>query len=327
MSKNTIYRQRKGKGFVYIQNDAAVKNKETLEWIESLVIPPAWNEVEISPFRGAKVLVQGKDIAGRSQSIYNPKFRAQQDHKKYSKVLDFASHLPDLRKQVEHDLAEPGLPKEKVLACIVKLIDVAYFRVGNEEYAKENQSYGITTMRNKHVDVSGYTVTFDFMGKSGKHHVKKIPDRTISKIIKQLEEQPGYELFRYQDEEGKMHNISSADVNAYIKAYMGDDFTAKDFRTWGGTLLAVQVLAAQEKLRKLDERQKAIVACIQEVSDRLGNTPAIAKASYIDPSVFKRYLAGEDFNKLRQTIARMKPRKYMTKDEHTALKILEAKAH
>jgi DNA topoisomerase-1 len=324
MTKNKITRVRKGTGFAYYQREAVVADKETIEWIKSLVIPPAWNDVVISNNHHDKVLAQGIDAAGRTQAIYHPSFRKKQDKKKYSKVLSFASKLPALRQQIERDLAKRDLPKEKVLACVVKLIDLAYFRVGNEEYAKENSSYGITTMRSKHVDVNSYSVTFDFMGKSGKHHVKKIADRTLSKIIKQLDEMPGYEIFRYTDEAGGLHNISSGDVNGYIKEHMGDDFTAKDFRTWGGTLLAVDVLSAAERVNNRGEREKVVTECVKQVSERLGNTPAIAKASYIDPSVFERYLKGEDFNKVRQTLSRMKDTKYVSEDERCALKILEA---
>lgn len=324
MSRLDITRSRNGRYFSYYRGETQIKDKATLERIRALRIPPAWSKVAIASSETAKVLAQGVDKAGRIQSIYNPKFRAKQDKLKYKRILAFASHLPDLRAQVAKDLSKPGLPKEKILACVVKLIDVAYFRVGNEEYAKENDSYGITTMRSKHIDFTNYSVTFDFMGKSGKHHVKKINDRTLAKIIKQLDEMPGYEIFRYRDEDGNLHNVSSQDVNEYIKTYMGDDFTAKDFRTWGGTLLAVDLLASEELKESSNDRKKAVTDCVKHVAQRLGNTPAIARASYINPTVFSRYIKGEDFNAVKQTIKNMQPQKYISQDEYCALKILEA---
>lgn len=325
MSRLDIQRIKNGRSFTYTKAEKPIKDKAVLARIKSLGIPPAWREVVIASSENAKVQARGLDKAGRVQSIYNPKFRARQDKLKFIRILDFAAHLPDLRAQVEKDLQLSGLPKEKVMACIVKLIDIAYFRVGNEEYASSNDSYGITTMRSKHIDVTSYSVTFDFMGKSGKHHVKKINDRTLSGIIKQLDEMPGYEIFRYKNESGELHNVSSSDVNEYIKANMGDDFTAKDFRTWGGTLLAVDLLASQDFCRSTMERKKAVTACVKKVSQRLGNTPAIARTSYINPRVLTRYLSGEDFSAIKQTIGKMKPTKYVSADEHCALKILEAK--
>jgi DNA topoisomerase-1 len=280
----------------------------------------------IASSENAKVLARGIDKAGRVQSIYNPKFRAKQDKLKHQRILLFAAKLPHLRQQVEIDLSKHGLPKEKIIACVVKLIDMSYFRVGNEEYAKENEHYGITTMRHKHIDLTNYSVTFDFTGKSGKHHVKKINDRRIAKIIKQLDEQPGYEIFRYRDDKGYMHNISSNDINSYIKEYMGEDFTAKDFRTWGGTLLAVDLLSAEAIEDSQKARKDKVNASVKSVAQRLGNTPAIARSSYINPRIFVRYMSGEDFNSVRQTIANMNPPKYISKDEYFALKILEAKS-
>lgn len=324
MSRLDIARSRNGRYFAYYKGEAKISDKPTLERIRALRIPPAWTDVRIASSENAKVLAQGVDKAGRPQSIYNPKFRARQDKLKHRRILEFAARLPDLRQQVERDLAKPDLPKEKIMACIVKLIDIAYFRVGNEEYAEENDSYGITTMRSKHIDVTNYNVTFDFMGKSGKHHVKKISDRRLASIIKQLDEMPGYEVFRYRDEQGELHNVSSGDVNEYIKSYTGDDFTAKDFRTWGGTLLAVDILATEPK-KPTTERKQAITACVRHVAQKLGNTPAIARASYINPRVFDRYIGGEDFNAVKQTISSMKPREYISADEYCALKILEAK--
>lgn len=325
MPRLPISRHASGRGFSYRAADELITDHATLTWIKSLAIPPAWTSVTISRHPGAKVLAKGRDTAGRLQAIYNPVFRSHQDVKKFSHILAFARQLPVLRRQVEHDLAKHYLPKDKVLACVVKLIDIGYFRVGNEQYAKEHHHYGITTMRSKHVDITRYTVTFDFIGKSGKRHIKTVADRTLSRIIKQLDEMPGYELFRYYDETGALHDVLASDVNDYIKLHLGEEFSAKDFRTWGGTLLAVELLSAAEIPATPRDRQKAITACVQRVATRLGNTPAIARASYIDPAILHRYTAGEDFNKVRQSLSSLKQEAYMTNDELCALKIIEAK--
>jgi DNA topoisomerase I len=317
-------RKRVGKGFAYFADKTRVVDKDTLQWIKSLAIPPAWNEVRISKSRDAKVLARGRDDAGRLQAIYNPKFRAKQERAKYSRILDFASQLPRLRRQVERDLAKHKLTKDKIVACVVKLIDEAYFRVGNTEYARKHHSYGITTMRRKHVNVQGYTVTFNFTGKSGQHQVKQIKDRTLAHIIKQLDEMPGFEIFKYIDEDGDLRTISSSDINEYIRKYMGNEFTAKDFRTWGGTLLAVEQLAAEQNARRLADRRKAVNACIKQVARRLGNTPEVARSSYIDPQVFTHYMGGNDFSAIRQTISTMRPRKYLSPDERCALQVLQS---
>jgi DNA topoisomerase-1 len=324
MASQTIKRQKSGKGFAYYDDCVVVCDKDTLDRIKSLAIPPAWSDVVIAKSPKAKVLARGKDAVGRIQAIYNPSYRARQEKIKFSRMIEFAAVLPKLRRQVEHDLGSRGLTKEKVLACIVKLIDEAYFRVGNDRYAKENNSYGITTMRSKHVAVTSYSVTFDFMGKSGQHHTKKVADRRLARIIKQLNEMPGHEIFRYGDEEGKLHNISAADVNAYIKNHTGKDFTAKDFRTWGGTLLAVSELATFEAAQSKTARKTNVSACVKNVASKLGNTPAIARKSYIDPRVFDHYLKGQDFAKVQTVIASMRVQKYISKEERCVLQILQS---
>ncbi len=321
--RNAISRIKKGRNFIYMTKDGPVRVKKTLTYIEGLSIPPAWDMVTIAGSPNAKVLVTGQDAAGRTQCIYNPKFRARQDKLKFDRILRFADALPNLRRQVAKDLARKRLVKEKVLACIVRLIDEAYFRVGNEKYAKENQSYGITTMRSKHTDVHGNTVTFDFIGKSGKQHIKSITDGQIARIVKQLDELPGYEVFRYVDTDGKLHDIESSDVNEYIKTYMGEEFSAKDFRTWGGTLLATSELLAVERLRNHAERQKQVVEVVRNVAERLGNTPAVARSSYIDPRVLNAYTESTRLEKVKVAMEKMRPRKYMSRDEQCVLRLLE----
>ncbi len=309
---------------MYVGKNGQVRDKKTLAYIASLAIPPAWEAVTISSSPNAKVLVVGQDAAGRQQAIYNPKFRARQEKLKFDRILRFADALPKLRRQVASDLARKRLVKEKVLACIIRLIDEAYFRVGNERYAKENQSYGITTMRSKHTDVRGNTVTFDFVGKSGKQHIKTITDRQIARIVKQLDELPGYEIFRYLDADGKLHDIDSSDVNEYIKTYMGEEFSAKDFRTWGGTLLATSELLALERFHHRADRQKQVVEVIKNVAFRLGNTPAVARSSYIDPRVLDAYTDSTKLEKVKVAMERMKPKKYLSRDEQAVLRLLEA---
>ena len=321
--RNAISRIKKGRKFIYMAKNGPVRDKKTLTYIEGLTIPPAWDMVTIAGSPNAKVLVTGQDAAGRTQCIYNPKFRARQDKLKFDRILRFADALPNLRRQVAKDLARKRLVKEKVLACIVRLIDEAYFRVGNEKYAKENQSYGITTMRSKHTDVHGNTVTFDFIGKSGKQHIKRITDAQIARVVKQLDELPGYEVFRYVDTDGKLHDVESSDVNEYIKTHMGEEFSAKDFRTWGGTLLATSELLAMERLRNHTERQKQVVEVVRNVAERLGNTPAVARSSYIDPRVLNAYTESTRLEKVKVAMEKMRPRKYMSRDEQCVLRLLE----
>lgn len=321
----TIVRRKSGKKFIYYNGDEPLQDSKAISWIESLAIPPAWNDVEIAQSKRAKILARGRDSAGRIQAIYNPVFRQKQEQLKFDRILRFASALPALRKTLEKDLRRAKLSKEKVLACIVKLIDEAYFRVGNEQYAQANNSYGITTLRSKHLkELSAEEVVFDFMGKSGKRHVKKINDKKIARIVKQLDELPGYELFRYKDSHGAVHDINSKDVNEYIKEHMGEEFSAKDFRTWGGTMLATAELIIAEDYTTKKERQKMISNVVKRVAKRLGNTPAIARSSYIDPRIIDAYIDGRKIDKLKQTMEKMRPRKYLNRDEQCVLKLLES---
>jgi DNA topoisomerase-1 len=291
----TISRRKQGKGFAYVQANTHLKDSELLSWY---------------------------DNAGRQQAIYNPSFRKKQERLKFDRTLRFAEALPRLRKRVSHDLDKRRLTKDKVLACVVKLIDTAYFRVGNERYAQENNSYGVTTLRHKHLDISGSTVTFEFMGKSGQQHVKQITDKQLVRIVKQLDELPGYEIFRYKDEKGILHDIQSKDVNEYIKTHMGDEFSAKDFRTWGGTLLATTELLASEYHNDKKQRQKMVTAIVKNVAKRLGNTPTIARSSYIDPRVIAAYVESKDISRVKKAMDNMRPRSYMSFDEQCVLKLL-----
>lgn len=316
---NIITRQKVAKHFRYYASGQEITDKDQVKYINSLRIPPAWRNVEIATNKRAKIQAKGTDKAGRMQYIYNPEFRAKQEQAKFERILKFAEALPHMRSVTDKHLKRKKLDKQKVLACIVQLMDKAYFRVGNDVYAKQNQSYGITTLRSKHTEVKGDTVIFDFMGKSGQKHHKKITDRKLAQIVKKLDDMPGYEVFKYQDENGQLHQIHSRDVNEYIKSIMGEEFTAKDFRTWGGTVLASAEFAKEEIGETNKERKKKVTACVKRVAKKLGNTPAIARSSYIDPRIIDAYNNGYDYKKLRRTVEKMRRSQYLDKDEQCLL--------
>jgi len=317
-----ISRRRVGKKFVYFSYASEITDPASIERIKSLSIPPAWKEVRIAASPNAKILARGLDANGRKQAIYHPKFRARQAQQKFDRIMRFGEALPGLRTRVDADLARPKLDKEKVLATIVKLIDEAYFRVGNEQYARDNQSFGITTLRSKHTDVTRASVTFDFVGKSGKRHVKEISNVQIAKIIKKLDELPGHEIFRYRGDDGKMYDLHSSDVNAYIKEHMGEEFTAKDFRTWGGTLLATENLLAEDRPRNMGQREKIVVQTVKNVAEKLGNTPPVTRSSYIDPRVIDTFLNSTRFNEAKAALGTMRPKKHFSLDEQCVLRLL-----
>jgi DNA topoisomerase-1 len=288
-----IIRKRHGKRFRYIHADgAAVRDKETLARIKSLVIPPAWNDVWICPIPNGHLQATGRDARGRKQSRYHPRWRETRDETKYERMILFAAALPLIRQQVEQDLARPNLPREKILATIVRLMETTYIRVGNTEYARTNRSYGLTTLRNRHVDVTGSTVTFSFQGKSGVHHTIDLSDRRLARIVKRCLDIPGYELFQYLEPDGSHHSIDSADVNEYLRDITQQHFTAKDFRTWAGTVLACETLRAFEAFDSETQAKKNIVEAIKSVATRLGNTPSVCKKCYIHPAVLDSYLGG-----------------------------------
>jgi DNA topoisomerase-1 len=288
-----IRRLRCGKSFRYV--DAArrpVRDREIILRIKSLVIPPAWNDVWICPTPNGHLQATGRDARGRKQSRYHPRWREVRDETKYERMMLFGSVLPMIRKHIEQDLAHTGLPREKILATIVRLMETTFIRVGNEEYAHTNHSYGLTTMRNKHVAVNGHTVHFEFPGKSGIKHSIDLHDRRLARIVRQCLDMPGYELFQYVDEADVRHSIDSADVNNYLRAITGESFTAKDFRTWAGSVLACTMLQAFEPFTSATEGKKNIVAAIKGVARQLGNTPAVCRKCYVHPAIFEHYLDG-----------------------------------
>lgn len=288
-----IRRIRCGKGFRYTApGGATIHDEETLHRIHSLVIPPAWSGVWICTIPNGHLQATGRDGRGRKQSRYHPRWREVRDETKYERMVQFAQALPAIRERVKTDLALPGLPREKVLATIVSLMEQTHIRVGNHEYAKENGSYGLTTLRNKHVEVNGSKVTFSFQGKSKVHHSVSLQDRRLARIIKQCEDLPGYELFQYVDESGERHSVDSADVNEYLREVTGQHFTAKDFRTWAGSVLACDLLRGMGAYENQGQAKKNVVAAIKSVAAKLGNTPSICRKCYVHPAVLEAYLGG-----------------------------------
>ncbi len=288
-----ITRRGAGKGFSYRDPDGSkVTDKRVLARIKALAIPPAWTDVWICPSPNGHLQATGRDDRGRKQYRYHPKWREVRDEAKYDRMLVFAAALPAIRERVDHDLRRTGLPRERVLATVVRLLETTLIRVGNEEYAKENHSFGLTTMRTRHVDVEGAEITFSFRGKSGIKHEVDITDRRLANVIQQIEELPGQELFQYVDEHGERHDVKSEDVNDYLREISGEPFTAKDFRTWAGTLIAAEALAGFKEVDSDAEANKRVIEAIDAVAKRLGNTRTVCRNCYIHPAVIDAYLDG-----------------------------------
>lgn len=289
-----IQRRRVGQGFVYERPDGnPVEDETTLKRIESLAIPPAWTSVWISPSASSHIQAVGRDARGRKQYRYHPAYREIRDLIKFDRMRSFGKALPRIRRIVGRDLSRKGLPKRKVLAAVVRLLETTYIRVGNEEYAEENGSFGLTTLRNQHVQVLGDALKFRFRGKSGQHHEIRLEDPRLARVVRRCKDIPGSALFEYLDENGRPQSIESGDVNQYLREISGAEFTAKDFRTWGGTCLAASFL-----LKKCAEAngngatKAALIDVVKEVASRLGNKPATCKKYYIHPALMERYSAG-----------------------------------
>jgi DNA topoisomerase I len=288
-----IRRKRGRKGFVYLTPDGSpLRDRDTIRRIERLVIPPAWTDVWISPDPQGHLQATGRDARGRKQYRYHTRWREVRNAVKYDRMLAFAETLPRIRAQTDRDLELPGLPRRKLLATVVRLLEETRIRVGNDEYRKANGSFGLTTLRDRQVRVVGSDVRFSFRGKSGKHHVVELDDRRLARIIKRILEIPGQELFQYVDEAGQAQAIESADVNAYLREISGEDFTAKEFRTWAGTILAARYLREEAAAPGTRGAKRELVRAIARVADELGNTPAVSKKYYIHPAVIAAYLAG-----------------------------------
>jgi DNA topoisomerase-1 len=289
-----LSRRRSGRGFVYLDaSSRRIGDLQTLERIHRLVIPPAWTDVWICPDGAGHIQATGRDQKGRKQYIYHPDWRAHRDESKYGHMAEFGRALPRLRARVEQDLARHGLPREKVLAAVVRLLELTLIRVGNDEYATTNHSYGLTTLRKRHVDLKGAGAVFEFQGKSGKRHTTGFRDRRLAAVVRRCEELPGQRLFQYVDSDGHRHAVSSHDVNDYIREAAGGPFTAKDFRTWSGTLHCAHGLATAGPASSATQAKKTIAACIRQTAGLLGNTPTVCRSSYVHPAVLQCYADGE----------------------------------
>jgi DNA topoisomerase-1 len=288
-----IRRQRSGRGFSYYGPDGErVRDSATLRRIRSLVIPPAWTKVWICRYPNGHIQAVGRDVRGRKQYRYHPRWTAIRDASKYERMLAFADALPRIRARTDIDLRKHGVPREKVLAAVVRLLDETSIRVGNEEYRRDNQSFGLTTLRDRHADIDGGRLSFEFKGKSGKVQTVELSDRRLARVVKQCQELPGQELFQYLDDDGQRRGIESTDVNEYLRDISEGDFTAKDFRTWNGTVLAMRFLrlcgpAASERAGK-----REVSSAIKNVAAELGNTPAVCRKAYVHPVVVNAYLEG-----------------------------------
>jgi DNA topoisomerase I len=296
-----IVRRRSGRGFSYRDADnRRVTDLDTLRRIRALAIPPAWTDVWICPSPNGHVQAFGRDARGRKQYRYHARWRETRDENKYARMLAFARVLPRIRAQVGRDLARPGLPREKVLATLVRLLETTLIRIGNEAYRRANGSFGLTTLRDRHVDVNGSQVRFSFRGKAGKEHVIDVRDPRMARIVRRLLELPGRAVFQYLDENGERWTVDSSDVNAYLAEITGADFTAKDFRTWAGTVLAARALDEVREFTSAREAKRNIVRAVARVAARLGNTPAICRRSYVHPEVLQAYLDGITIGALKE---------------------------
>jgi DNA topoisomerase-1 len=287
-----ISRRRAGRGFSYRDADGRViRDRAVLERIRRLAIPPAWTEVWICPSPDGHLQATGRDARGRKQYRYHPAWRSHRDVGKFERMLAFAAALPRIRARCDEDLARRGLPREKVLAAVVRLLELTLIRVGNDEYARLNRSFGLTTLRDRHARIEGERVRFRFRGKAGRLHEVGLRDRRLARVIGRCQDLPGQELFQYIDDDGEVRDVASQDVNAYLAEIAGGPFTAKDFRTWAGTLLAYRALRAYQAGEGNPARGD-VVRAIRDTADRLGNTPAVTRGSYVHPAVLEAYLDG-----------------------------------
>ena len=320
-----IRRRAAGTGFSYVdRNDEPIENEATLARIKSLAIPPAWTEVWICPSASGHLQASGRDAKGRKQYRYHPKWRKVRDETKYGRMELFAAALPRIRERVDEDLAHPHHNREKVLAIVVKLLESTFIRVGNEEYARTNKSFGLTTMQDRHVKIDGSKVLFRFRGKSGKNHQITLTNRRLARLVAHCRDLPGQDLFKYLDEEGEPRPVDSGDVNEYLREISGEDFTAKDFRTWAGTLLAARCLAGHESFESAAAAKSACVSAVCSVAERLGNTAAICRKSYIHPLVLQAFQDPKTFALWRERHTPGDERKGISAEESALLRFLYA---
>lgn len=304
-----IQRLLKGGTFVFAgANGDVITDEATLARIRSLVIPPAWQHVWISRHANGHIQATGRDARGRKQYRYHPGWRESRDNTKFHRLTAFAERLPRIRRQVQRDLAVRGMPRNKVVAALVRLLETTLIRVGNEEYMQQNKSFGLTTLRNRHVSVTRTKVVFSFRGKSGKQHQISLEDRQMAALVKRCQDMPGQDLFAYEDDEGRPHHIGSQDVNEYLREAAQSEFTAKDFRTWAGTVLAAVALRELGPAETQTQAKKNIVMAIEATAAKLGNTPAVCRKCYVHPEVLNAYLEGitlATLNGVAKTSARL----------------------
>ena len=323
-----IRRRKAGKGFTYVKpGGSKIDDEATLKRIRTLAVPPAWTDVWICPHANGHIQATGRDAKGRKQYRYHARFREVRDGTKYEHMMAFAQALPAIRAKLKEHMALRGLPREKVLATVVNLLESTLIRVGNDDYVKQNKSYGLTTLKDQHVKVDGAALRFRFKGKSGKTWSLQVKDRRIAKIVKACQDLPGQELFQYIDEDGVQRDVTSADVNAYLKEITGTEVTAKDFRTWAGTVLAALALKEFETFDTQAKAKKNVRAAIERVASKLGNTPTICRKCYVHPEIMSSYVEGslllevkkEVESELREDLAGLKP------EEAAVLSLLEAR--
>jgi DNA topoisomerase-1 len=319
-------REKSGSGFRFLDTRGRpLQDEDHLRRIKSLAIPPAWTNVWICPSPDGHLQATGHDARGRKQYRYHPRWRSTRDDVKFARMIAFAQALPKIRKRVAADLREKGLTRNRVLATIVKLLELSLIRVGNEEYARNNHSFGLTTMRDQHVQVTRERVRFQFRGKSGKFHNVDISDPLLARVVNRCQDLPGQELFQYIDEDGRQQDVKSEDVNAYLRTMTGQDFTAKDFRTWAGTVLAARALRAFEKFATKSQAKKNLLRAIEAVAQKLGNTPTICRRCYVHPAIMDAYMEGGLVHTLRQRANAQSRDHKLRPEEAAVLKLLQAR--
>jgi DNA topoisomerase-1 len=317
-----ISRRPQGKGVSYVDaRGKPVRDRRTLARIRALAIPPAWTDVWICPDADGHIQAVGRDAAGRKQYRYHARWREVRDRTKFGRMIAFAQALPRIRRAVDADLDRPGLPVEKVLATLVSLLERTCMRVGNDEYARDHGHFGLTTLLNRHATIAGGAVKFHFKGKGGKEHAVGVRDARLARIVRRCQEIPGQRLFQYVDESGERHAVDSGDVNAYLRRASGSDFTAKDFRTWAGTVFVAEALLAAEEPRSVRAGNAQVLAAIDRAADRLGNTRAVCRTSYVHPAVMDAFMEGRI-----AVPAKARPPRGLDATEAATLRILRAAA-
>lgn len=320
-----IRRLRQGRGLSYRGPDGPVRDSETLARIRKLAIPPAWTDVWISSDPNGHIQATGRDLRGRKQYRYHAGWTEHRDRHKYDRILGFARQLPRIRDRISYDMSKRGAPREKVLATVVHLLDRTLIRIGNPEYAKDNGSFGLTTLRAGHVDIEDSELRFNFKGKSGKVWRLKVKDRRIAQIARSLQELPGQQLFQYIDEGGELRSVTSDDVNDYLREVAGPDVSAKDFRTWAGTVLAAVALSAVGSFANPTEARRKIKQAITAVAQKLGNTPTICRKCYVHPKILACYLEGK-FPAFRVFEITETDEIFLPREERAVLRMLETQA-